>query len=246
MYIRSPAAYAALKSFHILNLPSESTLKQFTSNRLDKPGISNTYLESQRKLYAKIKNEQEEKGLQVPLGEGILIFDEVRVIGKIMWNSKNHEITGYAMSELDFTMLGDIYEQISGAKENETRYILQFLWRDLSHNFDVLGPYFTFSGTVNRKNLYTCLMNTIRIFEFNDFHVRACVCDGASTNLSIIKFTMGHPKKSFGKKDGSHVIDPSFDNPFWPGHRINWVICPTHEVINNANLIYYSNCYLNF
>lgn len=36
----------------------------------------------------------------------------------------------------------------------KTTYIMQFLWRDLSSKFDVIGPYFTLSSTVEAKCLY--------------------------------------------------------------------------------------------
>lgn len=39
VYVRSPAAYEALKSFKLLQLPSKTTLQAYTGAFLDDPGI---------------------------------------------------------------------------------------------------------------------------------------------------------------------------------------------------------------
>ena len=46
----------------------------------------------QFELYAQHKAERSPS----PVGDGILIFDEVRVQGKVIWNSKNNQILGMA------------------------------------------------------------------------------------------------------------------------------------------------------
>jgi hypothetical protein len=86
VYSRSRAAYEALKCFNILNLPSVRSLQTKTGKFLDGPGINHTYLKEQSEKYTKFKQENEQKGTKVPLGEGVLIFDEVKVIQKVIWN----------------------------------------------------------------------------------------------------------------------------------------------------------------
>ena len=39
VFVRSPAAYEALKSFNILQLPSRATLQAYTGAFLDSPGM---------------------------------------------------------------------------------------------------------------------------------------------------------------------------------------------------------------
>ena len=39
VFVRSPAAYEALKSFKLLQLPSRATLQSYTGAFLDDPGI---------------------------------------------------------------------------------------------------------------------------------------------------------------------------------------------------------------
>ena len=46
-YIRSPAAYEALKSFGILQLPCRSTLQAYTGAFLHEPGANSTCIEKQ-------------------------------------------------------------------------------------------------------------------------------------------------------------------------------------------------------
>lgn len=46
------------------------------------------------------------------------------------------------MCAADMASLHDIYENVDEDEEcNKTDYILQFLWRDMTSDFDVLGPY---------------------------------------------------------------------------------------------------------
>ena len=40
------------------------------------------------------------EGLKPPLGEGVLIFDEVKVAMKVSWNSRNEELVGLAMTSI--------------------------------------------------------------------------------------------------------------------------------------------------
>ena len=43
VYVRSPAAYKALKSFNLLELPSKATLQAYTGAFLDEPGAQVLY-----------------------------------------------------------------------------------------------------------------------------------------------------------------------------------------------------------
>ena len=72
------------------------------------------------------------------MGDGVLILDEVKVISRLMWNSRSQKIVWIATSEEDQVSLHDIYQQFSrDGKVKQTFYVLQFLWRDLTSEF---GP----------------------------------------------------------------------------------------------------------
>ena len=48
---------------------------------------------------------------------------------------------------------------------DQTSYILQFLWRDLTSSYDIIGPYFTSSDTCTAKFIHVCVMETIQLFQ---------------------------------------------------------------------------------
>lgn len=234
---RSPAAYEALRSFKILNLPSVSTLKEKTRKLNHKPGVNEDYLAEEQTKYEKLKIEKESKGESIPTGTGIVIFDEVKVIDKIMWNSKTHEFVGFAMDQNDWPELIDIYKDTTAQAPSPTHYILQYLWRDLTSGVDVIGPYFTSARSFQQKTLVTTLYQTLEAFELYNFKIVAILCDGAAENLAVMKITMGvngafgFKVKDNGARDFS--IDPSFDNPFSETPRvIHWIICPSHQLKN--------------
>lgn len=87
-----------------------------------------------------------------PKGDGVLIFDEVKVISRLMWNSRSQKIIGLAMSPDEMSSLHDAYQLVDEmSASKQTSYILQFLWRDLTSSFDVVGPYFTSGGQLESK-----------------------------------------------------------------------------------------------
>lgn len=69
----------------------------------------------------------------------------------------------------------------------KTTYIMQFLWRDLTSDFDVIGPYFTCPSTIETHFLHFIVTRTMLAFTQFGFSVRALFYDGASTNLSLIQ-----------------------------------------------------------
>ena len=47
------------------------------------------------------------------------------------------------MAADDMVSLHDVYEELKAPKAVKASCIMQFLWRDLTSNFDVIGPYFS-------------------------------------------------------------------------------------------------------
>ena len=124
MYAQSPAAYNALRSFKLLQLPSESTLSHYKSSFREQPGEIESRLQEEQKMYAERKREMAAQGKLLPLGEGILIFDEVKVVAKLQWNSRDNSLVGYAMTTEDMTSIADLYESIDQDSSLKTDYIL--------------------------------------------------------------------------------------------------------------------------
>lgn len=82
----------------------------------------------------------------------------------------NGTIRGYAMSPEELPWLQDVYMSVGeDYDQQKTSYILQFLWRDLTSEFDVIGPYFTCVNSWDHKFLLECVMRTIQAFTLYDF-----------------------------------------------------------------------------
>lgn len=127
-----------------------------------------------------------------PKADGVLIFDEVKVIARLMWNSRSQKIIGLSMTSDDMSSLHDAYQLVDEANATkQTSYILQFLWRDLTSSFDVVGPYFTSSSQLESKFVLACVLQSIRVFHLYGFHTSVIVCDGAAANVSALKSTCG-------------------------------------------------------
>ncbi len=121
-----------------------------------------------------------------------MIFDEVKVISRLMWNSRNQQLIGLSMSHSDQASLADIYQLLIGERVEQTSYILQFIWRDLTSNFDLIGPCFTCSKAMESKFILSCVYESLKLFYNHGLNTSLIVCDGASTNLVVIKATHGH------------------------------------------------------
>ena len=153
----------------------------------------------------------------------ICVCTFVQVQSKVIWNSANSAIMGFALTSDDFAGLHDIYEAID--KEDrcqKTTYVIQFMWRDLSSSFDVVGPYFNIPSTMETKFLHSIVTRTMLAFTQHGFGVKALLSDGASCNLSLMKLLSG-------QSDDSSKITPWFLSPF-SGEKVYLIVCPSHQV----------------
>ncbi|XP_074647588.1 uncharacterized protein LOC141903374 [Tubulanus polymorphus] len=148
------------------------------------------------------------------------------------------------MDATEMSSLKDIFKELSGECTPETaEYELQFLWRDLSSDFDIIGPYFNCHTTMDAAFTTACLYDVLRIFYEYGFRTRVVVTDGASTNLSMIKTLSGYPHGAFGLKDAQedrHKVEPWMMNPHEPEKKIYFVICPSHQLKNQINQLWAS------
>ena len=112
--MRSPAAYEALKSFNILKLPCQSTLKAYTGAFMHDPGPRSDCIVDQVTHYVAFKEQCVKSGKQVPTADGVLIFDEVKVACQLLWNSRNNTLMGLAMTSKDQASLNDVYKLLKG------------------------------------------------------------------------------------------------------------------------------------
>ena len=166
VYVRSPAAYEALKSFNIMQLPSKSTLQSYTGAFLHEAGACRESIIRQVTQYKSFCQSHQDQGGVRPKSDGALIFDEVKVISSMIWNSKSHHLVGLAMSPQQQASLQDVFHVFDPTIHvKQTNYVLQFLWRDLTSNFDIVGPYFTSEGPMSAKFTMACILETVKIFQ---------------------------------------------------------------------------------
>jgi hypothetical protein len=85
-----------------------TSLKRFTTAHLQKAGPYYDYIKEQAQYYEKFKEDVKAFGWKEPIGEGALILDEVKVIGKVIWNSKSGEILGLAMDTSELVSAVDM------------------------------------------------------------------------------------------------------------------------------------------
>ena len=92
VFSRSPAAYEALKSFNIIQLQSGATLQSYTGSFLHEQCAGYDCFSEQVSQYqqycakAKVDGKVESKNV------GALIFDEVKLISRLLWNSNGYGI----------------------------------------------------------------------------------------------------------------------------------------------------------
>ena len=84
---------------------------------------------------------------------------------------------GFAMSPDELPSLHVIFSALDQDSEMKTSYILQFIWRDLTYSYSIIGPYFNSSKTWQHSFLYDCIMRTLKAFSLYHFRVNAMVCD---------------------------------------------------------------------
>jgi hypothetical protein len=209
---RSPAACDALKSFKIMQLPSRATLQSYTGAFLHQPGAIQDCISEQVAQYILHCHERVKQGKAASHKVGVLIFDEVKLINRLLWNSRSQNIVGLSMNHSDLSSLADVYQMLSDNQVKQTSYIMQFLWRDLTGDYDIVGPYFTCSQTISSRFVYCCLMETIKLFHLHGLKIMLLICDGASSNLTTIKATQG--------QFGAFPINKDQEDPYKVGTYI--------------------------
>jgi len=80
VFVRSPAAYEALKDFNIIQLPSRATLQAYTGTFHHEADASSKSTASQVTRYRAFQESCKAENKEVPKADGALIFDEVKVI----------------------------------------------------------------------------------------------------------------------------------------------------------------------
>lgn len=103
------------------------------------------------------------------------------------------------MSYDEMASLCDVYTSLDpDFRQKQTSYVLQTLWRDLTSDFDVIGPHYSSDKTFEHKRLCPILIDAIEQFHVCGFKTVAVVTDGASPNMAMIKEMSGQERKAYG------------------------------------------------
>lgn len=106
-------------------------------------------------------------------------------------------ITGFCTSEDELKVLHDVFSAAVQPGAQKASYIVQFLWRDLTSSFDMIGPYFSIGNSMDSSVLQELVMMTLKAFTSYGFKVSILLCDGASSNLTLMKILSGQPRAQF-------------------------------------------------
>ena len=157
---------------------------------------------------------------------------------KVAWNLKGGGITGFTMAEDELPVLHDVYSSVIQSGCQKASYIAQFLWRDLTSGYDMIGPYSPVPNSMDANTLQ-------KFFTAYGFRVSIVLCDGASSNLTLLKMLCGYPGAVLPVNDAAedsrarYFIDMSFTNPEdSSGNPVFAMICPSHRVVIVLFLVY--------
>lgn len=208
MYNRSHSAYEALRNLSILQLPCTKVLKNVLKDGAEKPGIDHNYFYSQRAKYQEYHKQRESTGHPQPLEIGVMLWDEVKIQMKVAWNLKGGSISGFTMAPDELPVSDDVFTSAIQSGCQKASYIVQFLWRDLTSGYDLVGPYFPVSSSVDSNILQEFFLLSLKVFSNYGFKISIVLCDGASSNLTLLKLLCGSPRASLPvNEDADDLIE---------------------------------------
>lgn len=141
----------------------------------------NSYLWESRRAYQELFSDD-------PMCEGVLIMDEVKITGKLIFCPKSRRIVGLGTQFDQYADLLDPYAYLDCQSQNRpAEHILQFIWRDVRRNFDVLGGRFSFPNAIEAKQLLPCLKETLVLFHRFKFGVMAVISDFGKPNVKVME-----------------------------------------------------------
>ena len=104
MFSRSPSAYHAVRSLGILQLPCDRTLRGYMYRHASSPGINEEALLDRAPKYDNFKEERLAAGFARPIGEEILIWDEVKVSMRTECNNVTLANMGWSQGQYAYWM----------------------------------------------------------------------------------------------------------------------------------------------
>lgn len=85
--------------------------------------------------------------------------DNINKIYQVIWNTKTNWIVGLAIDIENLPLLHEIFRVLDGDhRTHQASYFLQFMWRDITSNFDAIGPYLTQRTILTLKPQYLAFL----------------------------------------------------------------------------------------
>ena len=131
-------------------------------------------------------------------------------------------LTSRRSKKLIWPVLHDVFSTTVQPGAQKASYVLQFLWRDLTSSYDLVGPYFPISSPIQSGTLQELLMLTLKAFQAYLFRVSKILCDGKSSSLSLLKILTGYAGAKFPVNETAanlrdkYYLKTSFPNPVDP------------------------------
>ena len=180
----SSSAYNALRTSGFLKLPSERTLRDYSSVFESKVGF-------QDEVDKQLLDEVNSKSLPPSRKFVGLILDEMKVKEGIVYNKTSGHVIG-------FTSIGSINDDLlkleNGEEHHLAKHVLVLMVRGTMFNLSFPYAHFGTEG-ITADLLYPVIWEAIRRLEVNEIKVISVTADGASSNR---KFFRMHKKPNDG------------------------------------------------
>ena len=90
---------------------------------------------------------------------------------KVAWNLKGGSISGFTMAPDELPVLDHVFTSAIQSGCQKASYIVQFLWRDLTSGYDLIGPYFPVSSSVDSNILLEFFLLSLKVFSNYGFKI---------------------------------------------------------------------------
>ena len=153
---------------------------------------------------------------------------------KIAWNVKGGFISGFTMAPDELPVSHDVFTSAIQNGCQKASYIVQFLWRNLTSGYKLIGLCFPISSSVDSNIPQEFFLLSLKVFSNYGFIISIVLCGGASSNLTLLQLLCGRPMVSLPANEDAddlkarYFAKMSFVNPKDPSANS---ICPSHQVL---------------
>ena len=150
------------------------------------------------------------------------------------WHFKGGYISGFTMAPDELPVWDDVFTSAFQSGCQKANYIVQFPWRNLTSGYKFIGPCFPISSSVDSNIPQEFFPLSLKVFSKYGFIISIVFCDGASSNLTLLKLLCRSPRASLPANEdvddlkARYFAKTSFVNPKDPSANS---ICPSYQVL---------------